>query len=295
MVKHLAPLILIALLGVYGCYVQDVEVESMEYQEELVIYCILSTQEEPFIKIYSNFPASSQSASYDQLFIMNAKGRLFEDGRMVDSIVHDRQNKYVFAQATEIKPGHYYQIEISAPGFSSAISEVVQVPERLPHMEFAFDSTLCTQLYNNFTGCALTITFPTDHSSDLLFDFAPSPTLSSSTFPKVIEVEGGGVLCSESGYENLRVVPQSCHPFEKIAYYLPYQVQGSGGEIETYEKYSIHYGSISRSYFEYIENFSQQFEYSYSILFEPVITYSNFEGASGFFGTINDTTFVLEL
>ena len=294
MVKYIAPLVLIALLVVYGCYVQDVQINGVEYQKEMAIYCILSTQHAPLIKIYSNFPASSQSSSYDQLFIENAKGLLFENGVVVDSVIHERLNNYNLARATEIKPGHSYQIEISAPGFSKARSEVVQVPGKLPNIEFSFDSTLCTQMLNYFIGCALTITLPTDLSSDLLFDFTPSPALGSSTFPEIIEAEGGGILCFETGYENLRVIPQSCRQFEEIAYYLPYQRQESSGAMETYEKYSIRYGSISPSYFEYIKNYREQFDYSFSILFEPVITYSNFEGASGFFGAINDTTIILE-
>ncbi len=117
MKNHLLSLIVIAVLVFVGCKPQIVEIDLPPHDPALVVNCVFSPD-----SVWHAHVTASQGIQVADApkAVENATVVIFENGAVVETLVHIVDGIYTAQNGTRPQVGHTYTIEASAPGYAKA-------------------------------------------------------------------------------------------------------------------------------------------------------------------------------
>lgn len=293
MVRHTFILSIIILM-VSGCYEQNIEFEGPDAETRLSAYAVLRPNTTPKFEFYLAIKASSASTDSKEYLIRVGKGVFYENDQYLDSIIYDQPEEcFQLKNRSLVKSGSRYFFDFYGPDDLRVKSEVVSIPSASPAIELTLDTMDCIVLTNDFIGCKLNIQF-LDSTGNLLWQYLPLPRLERVGFPQISSVNGGNIVCRQKSYSDQMIISRDCTRFGAISYYIPYRLEGNQVySKDRYEQYRVSIGNISDSYYHYLNNLADQFDYDLAISIDPVITYTNMVEGLGVLAAVNDTMIIV--
>lgn len=274
-----------------ACYEQNIEFEGPNAETRLSVYAVLKPNSSPTFEIHFAIKASSASMASNEYEVQTGGGVLYENDQFLDSIVYDPSKAcFLLKNRSLIKYGARYFFDFYGPDDLRVKSEEISVPKALPAIQVTLDTLDCIALTNDFIGCKLKIQFSDTTDHHLLWQYLPFPALERIGFPEVSSENGGSIACTQKSFGDQMIIARGCTGLGSIAYYVPYRLDGKQPYLKDhYDQYRISIGTISDSYYHYINNLADQFNYDLAISIDPVITYSNMIEGLGVLAAVNDT------
>lgn len=117
--------LLIILLLACSC-TKEISYQFPEPPNKLIVYCVFDT--ETVWEVYVGRPSQINRAE-DSLAITNANVKLFRNTIFVEELIHIANGKYKSPSGLKPTPENLYHIEVTAPGFETAVSQQVTLPK----------------------------------------------------------------------------------------------------------------------------------------------------------------------
>ena len=226
-------------------------------------------------------------------FVANAEIKLFENGELLDILVHQDEGIYTTSIPVEVKSNVSYHFEVSAEGFPDIISMPELIPENYPIKEVqvqdsAIECAQCLQAYD-----LIKLIWEADQPHNLGIFFYGESDGDISRFGRrnlLINSKDSYSTCI-SGETSDELI---CQEGENLILNLHQRTYYSINNIPfRYQNRSMVVQFLSESYQKRIET-SDQTSGIESLFIYPENAYSNIEGGYGIVVGVADTTINIE-
>ncbi|TXK33863.1 DUF4249 domain-containing protein [Pontibacter qinzhouensis] len=292
-------LILGTLLGSTSC-TKDLDYELPYLGDKLVVNGLLSPDSVVSLRVSTTMPVTGDFRT--KLGVTAATVAFFENGMLVESLLHTGNGTYRSPSGFKPVPGKAYAVQVSAEGFAAVetLPETVPFPPELGQLVF---QEQVKSIFNDVPTRKLSVELKSKGDVAAFYNLNVQPMyrgrkLTANTFytDKVLET---GDPCGFMGDGNEFNLSDAC--FSGGSYTVNIGVElrgfvtiGQNLELVNADQVVLTCRSISKGYYEHLENGYQPDGYLMAIM-EPRFVHTNVIGGFGMLAAYNEHKIILNL
>ncbi|REA60179.1 hypothetical protein DSL64_16025 [Dyadobacter luteus] len=277
-----------------GCKEKGVSLKLPYEGDRLVLFGQVDAADTVRIEVQKTYPPTGESTYIDG--IANATVRLFDEAGFLETLKYQRKGIYVSGSGRKWQPGSRYKIEVEAPGFPPASTELEMMPTAPVVTSYEFGRSIDSKFNPGTPSKELIISIRDNPNEENYYMVIVRRSIGKDTFGTNIfdldrPMDDFEDPCQFRYLSNI-VLPDLCAKNGEIILRKGVEINNQfGKEVDwtAQDKVTVSTRQITKSYYEFCKSYYTESELITAFM-PPFPRYTNITGGYGIFTGYSQTT-----